>query len=267
VALSALGLALAAAFLHATWNVLLGGSRDVLAATAVALSTSVVLAAPVAAVTWDVEAAAVPYVVVSGALEAAYFLLLTAAYQRHDVSVVYPIARGAAPVLVLLGALAIGETPTALAAAGVVLVGIGVLAVRGGAHAGRGGLALGLAVAGTIAAYTLVDSRGIDHASPIPYLVLVLIPAAAVSIAATRGARLRAELRPATVASGVLGFAAYALVLAALRLAPAAAVAAVRETSVVIAVALAGLLLGEPVGRRRLAGATLVVVGVALLAT
>jgi drug/metabolite transporter (DMT)-like permease len=148
-----------------------------------------------------------------------------------------------------------------------VLVGIGVLAVRGGAHAGRGALALGLAVAGTIAAYTLVDSRGIDHASPIPYLVLVLVPAAVVSIAVTRGERLRAELRLATVASGLLGFAAYALVLAALQLAPAAAVAAVRETSVVIAVALAGLLLGEPVGRRRLAGATLVVAGVALLAT
>ena len=59
--------------------------------------------------------------------------------------------------------------------------------------------------------------------------------------------------------------AAYALVLAALELAPAAPVAAVRETSVVIAVALAGRFLGEPVGPRRLAGAALVVVGVALL--
>ena len=96
--------------------------------------------------------------------------------------------------------------------------------------------------------------------------MLVLLPAAAGALVASRGERLRAELRPVTVASGVLGFAAYALVLAALRLAPAAAVAAVRETSVVIAVALAGLLLGEPVGRRRLAGALLVVAGVALLA-
>jgi drug/metabolite transporter (DMT)-like permease len=66
--------------------------------------------------------------------------------------------------------------------------------------------------------------------------------------------------------AGLLGFVAYALVLAALRLAPAAAVAAVRETSVVFAVVLAGLLLGEPVGRRRVAGAALVVAGVFLLA-
>ncbi len=69
-----------------------------------------------------------------------------------------------------------------------------------------------------------------------------------------------------TVAAGLFGFAAYALVLAALRLAPAAPVAAVRETSVVIAVALSALILREPVGRRRLFGAVLVVAGVLLLA-
>jgi drug/metabolite transporter (DMT)-like permease len=78
--------------------------------------------------------------------------------------------------------------------------------------------------------------------------------------------RMAAELRPATIAAGIAGFAAYCLVLAALSLASAAAVAAVRETSVVIAVALAGLVLREPVGPRRLAGAVLVVLGVFALA-
>jgi drug/metabolite transporter (DMT)-like permease len=266
VSAAALGLALAAACLHATWNVLLGGSRDVLAATAVALSTSIVVAAPVAVLTWDVDSAAVPYVAASGALEVAYFFLLARAYQQHEVSIVYPVARGSAPVLVLLGGLAIGDRPSLLAACGVVLVGIGVLAVRGGARGDARALALAGAVAACIAAYTLVDSRGIDHASPLPYLVLVLLPVAGVSLLATRGERLRAELRPGAVASGLLGFAAYALALAALRLAPAAAVAAVRETSVVIAVALAGLILREPIGRRRLGGAVLVAAGVALLA-
>ena len=263
---AALGLALAAAALHATWNVLLGGARDVLAATAVALSTSVVVAAPVAALTWDVEAAAVPFILASAALEVAYFFLLARAYQQHEVSVVYPVARGSAPVLVLVGGLAIGDRPSLLAACGVVLVGLGVLAVRGGVRGDVHALGLAGSVAACIAAYTLVDSRGIDHASPLPYLVLVLAPVAAAALVATRGERLRAELRPAAVASGLLGFAAYALALAALRLAPAAAVAAVRETSVVIAVALAAFVLREPVGRKRLAGAVLVVAGVLLLA-
>jgi uncharacterized membrane protein len=75
-----------------------------------------------------------------------------------------------------------------------------------------------------------------------------------------------AEVRPAVVTAGLAGAAAYLLALAALDRAPAAAVAAVRETSVVIAVALAGLALGERVTRARLAGAVLVVAGVYLLA-
>jgi drug/metabolite transporter (DMT)-like permease len=266
VSAAALGLALGAACLHALWNVLLGGSRDVLAATAVALATSVVAAAPLAVLTWDLEADAVPFVVASGALETAYFFLLARAYQEADVSVVYPIARGGAPVLVLLGGLAIGDRPSALAAAGVVVVALGVLAVRSGAPTERRALVLGGAVAACIAAYTLVDSRGIEHAAPVAYLELVLLPVCVAALAVTRRARLRAELRPATVVAGLLGFAAYCLVLAALRLAPAAPVAAARETSVVFAVALAGALLGEPVGRRRLAGAALVVAGVFLLA-
>ena len=263
---AALGLALGAAFLHALWNVLLGGSRDVLAATAVALSASVVAAAPLAVATWDIEAAALPFLAASALFETAYFFLLARAYQEADVSVVYPIARGGAPVLVLLGGLAIGDRPSALAATGVVVVALGVLAVRGGGHGEQRALLLGVAVAACIAAYTLLDSRGIEHASPITYLELDLLPVSVAALAATRGTRLRAELRPATVVAGLLGFAAYCLVLAALRLAPAAAVAAVRETSVVIAVALAGVLLGEPVGRRRLGGAALVLAGILLLA-
>jgi drug/metabolite transporter (DMT)-like permease len=77
---------------------------------------------------------------------------------------------------------------------------------------------------------------------------------------------LWAEVRPRALIAGIAGFAAYALVLAALERAPAAAVAAVRETSVVIATALAAAVLGERVGARRMAGAVVVVGGVALIA-
>ena len=84
--IDALALALAAAFVHAGWNVLLRGARDVEAATAATLALSVVLFAPVAAATWNVRAGAWPYVAVSAALETVYFFLLVAAYQRRELS-------------------------------------------------------------------------------------------------------------------------------------------------------------------------------------
>jgi drug/metabolite transporter (DMT)-like permease len=269
---SALALALGAAALHAAWNVLLARARDVRAATAVTLAISVVLFAPVAAVTWDVEAAAVPWIAASATLELAYFILLTTAYGRSDLSLVYPVSRGVAPVLVLAGATVTGSALGVWAALGVLLVGLGVVLVRGlrGPLDTRG-LLLALAIAATIAGYTLVDKEGIEHASPVAYLELVLLPVAlaAVGWQLVAGGRpaFRAETGVATFAAAACSFGAYALVLAALSLAPAAAVAAVRETSILFAVALAAVVLRERVGPLRLAGAVLVVVGVALVAT
>jgi drug/metabolite transporter (DMT)-like permease len=269
---SAFLLALGAAFVHALWNLLVARARDPEAATAVALVTAAVLLAPVAAFTWELEAEVWPYVAASSAVELVYFALLGAAYRRADVSVVYPLARGVAPVLVLVvGILALGAETTAAQVAGVCLVGLGVVLVRGLTRpAGSTGVVFGLAIACSIAAYTLVDDRGIRYANAITYLELVLIVPAvgyALGIAWLKGGRaLRAELAPATVVAGIGMCAAYGLVLAALARAEAAPVAAVRETSIVIATLGAALFLHEPVGRSRLAGAVLVAAGVALLA-
>ncbi|MGE5689048.1 MAG: EamA family transporter [Pseudomonadota bacterium] len=262
---AAVALALAAAVLHAGWNLLLGGARDVLAATAVAITASLVVAAPFAAATWDVDRDALPWLVASGALELVYFVLLAAAYQRADVSLVYPLARGGAPVLVLCWSLAFGAALDAPEIAGVLAVAAGVVLVRGLGHGDRVGVVLGLVIAAFIAAYTLVDNQGIRHAAPVPYLLLALVPTAVGAALLAGPRRMRGELRTATVVAGCAGFLAYTLVLAALRLAPAAPVAAVRETSVLFAVLLAAPVLREPVGRVRIAGAALVVVGVLAL--
>ena len=224
-----------------------------------------------AAARWDVEAQAVPYVVVSAVLELAYVALLAAAYSRADLSVVYPVARGVAPVLVLVvGVVALGVGTSPSETAGVLLVAAGVLLVRGLGRRSAKGVGFGLAIAACIAGYTLTDARGVDHADPLVYLVLVLAPSSLAYFAAiaARGgtARLRRELGWTTVFVALASFGAFGLALFALRLASAASVAAVRETSVVIAVALAAPLLGEEVGLRRLAGAVLVVAGVAVLA-
>lgn len=267
----ALVLALAAAVLHAGWNLALARTHDVPAATALAFSFAVVAFAPVAALRWEVGSEAVPYIVVSAALELVYLALLAAAYGRADLSVVYPVARGLAPVLVLLvGVVALGVGTSVTEAVAVMLVAAGVLLVRG---MGRGeaarGVGFGLAIGACIAGYTLADARGVDHADPLAYLVIVLAPSSLAYLAFVWGrggaTRLRTELGWTPVFVGLASFGAFGLALFALQLASAASVAAVRETSVVIAVALAAPVLGEPVGPRRLAGAALVVAGVAVL--
>jgi uncharacterized membrane protein len=275
VPLSAFSLALGAAFLHASWNVLLAGARDSEAATAVATLCGVALLAPVALATGGVSSAALPFAATSAALHVGYLALLARAYQGGEVSVVYPVSRGTAPVLVLaFGAAVLSEGATTVQVLGVFAVSAGVFAV--GARRGtvaadphvRRDLLFGFTIALTIAAYTLVDAEGVDHAQAPAYLFLLLAPSSAVYAAALalRGRDLRAELRPRAWVTGALVVGAYGSVLAALRLADAAPVAAVRESSVVIAAFLAAAFLHENVDARRLGGALLVVAGVAAIA-
>lgn len=270
MAADALALALGAAGLHAAWNLALARRVDVPAATATAFAFAVVAFAPVAVLRWDVEAEAIPYMVVSAVFELAYLALLAAAYGRAELSVVYPVARGMTPVLVLLvGVAALGVGTSVAETGGVLLVAAGVLLVRGVGGGSSKGIGFGLAIAACICGYTLADAGGVDHADPLAYLVVVMAPASAAYFLAVarRGGlpRLRAELGWTPVFVGLAAFGAFSLALYALRLASAASVAAVRETSVVIAVALAAPLLGEQVSGRRLAGAALVVAGIAVL--
>jgi drug/metabolite transporter (DMT)-like permease len=263
---AALGLALAAAALHAAWNLLLARERDTEATTAVSLAVFVVALAPLAVATWRVEGAALPYILGSAALELAYIALLAAAYRRFELSLVYPLARGLAPVLALaLVVLAVGARPSVGEIAGVLAVAVGILLVRGIGRSGRGSV-LAVAIAASIAGYTVIDRYGIRHANAAPYLLLVMLgPAIAYPLSVGRG-RLVAAARFPAVVIGVASAATYLLILLALRLASAPSVSAVRETSVVIAAALARVVLAEPVGARRLAGAAVVVAGIALLA-
>jgi drug/metabolite transporter (DMT)-like permease len=272
VSSTALALALSAAFLHAFWNLLIARARDTEAATAIALCVGVILFAPATVAAWDVSRDAIPYIAASSALELIYVALLAAAYRRADLSLVYPVARGLSPVLVLVvAALALGAGTAPAEVAGVLVVVVGVLAVRG--PRGRSdprGFALATVIACTIAAYTLVDNSGVERAGALTYFELSLGAPAIVYFAAVLAVRGRtsiaSEFSAATVFAGAAMFGAYLLVLIALKHAPAAPVAAVRESSVVIATALAAPMLRERVTPLRLAGAVLVAAGVALLA-
>jgi drug/metabolite transporter (DMT)-like permease len=273
VPLSAVALALGAAFLHAGWNVALAGARDTRASTAGLLAWGVALLAVPALVTGGVSSSALPYIAASAVLELCYFVLLARAYDGGEVSVVYPIARGSAPVVVLVfGAIALKEDVAAGAVVGVLAVALGVLLVGLGAFrfrfATETALPLrdvwfGLAIGVVIASYTLVDSEGVERADPIAYLALVVLPCALVYPFV---AKTRPDVGVRTALTAAATFGAFLMVLAAFRLAPAAPVAAVRESSVVIAALLAAVVLHERVDRWRLAGAVAVAAGVAAIA-
>jgi len=268
----ALLLALGAAGVHAVWNLLLARAGDTEAATAVALAGGVVVFALPAALSWRVDAAAWPYIAGSTAFEIGYVVTLAGALRRGDLSVVYPLARGSAPVLVLaVSAGAMGAATSLWQATGVALVATGVLLVRGLRRPeDPAAIPLALACGCCIAGYTVVDAHGLDHAAALPYLwtvmgftALAYLPL----VARLRGPRaLRRSLGRETALTAVLFFGAYLLVLAALRLAEPGPVAAVRETSVVVATALGALVLHEHVTRARAAGALVVVAGAALIA-
>jgi drug/metabolite transporter (DMT)-like permease len=268
---AALVLALLSAVSSAVWNLLVKQSRDTEAVTAVALAIGVVLFSPSLAF-GHISLAAWPYIGASACLELIYFALLAAAYRRAELSLVFPLARGLAPVLVLLiGLVALHDRASAGELAGVLLVAVGATAVRGIKIAGGfadTGIALLIAVC--IAGYTLVDKHGVSLASPAAYLeavmALLVLPYLAL-VARTRGLQpLRRELRPRTAVIGIGIIGGYALVLYGLRLAAAAPVAAVRESSVVIGTALAAIVLRERVGPARFCGACLVAAGVTVLA-
>src|SRR5262245_12584346 len=231
---------------------------------------AVAILAPVAAVRWRVEAGAWKYIAASAAFELAYVLLLSTAFVRAPLSVFYPIARGLAPVLVLVvAAAALGAAHSWAEVLGVCAVGAGILLVRG-RRPDRAGTIFGLAIAATIAGYTLVDNTGVTLADPLAYLEAVMVGPALVTAAvvAVRQGRpaLRAAFRLETVLIAPLMLAPYALTLYALRLAPAAPVAAVRETSILFVTFLAAAMLKERVTSWRVAGAAAVVIGVVLLA-
>ncbi|OGO55067.1 MAG: hypothetical protein A2V84_03965 [Chloroflexi bacterium RBG_16_70_13] len=290
----ALVLVIVAAVLHAAWNVLLKTSGDPLR-TAVrlqAIGTAVLV--PLAVVAWflngrpPIEPAGLALALGSGVLEAAYFLCLSAAYARGDLSLVYPIARGTAPLLAIgIGVLVLGETLGLPASIGVGCLVAGILlvarpwrALQAAGRQHRGAIGFALATGASIAAYSAVDRVGVRLVAPWLYGAALAIFATAILAAVVVVGRRTGVLstpepngRPTSAwrdgTAGVLSLTAYLLILFAYSLAPLAAVAPLRESGIVIAAAWGAARLGESSGRReamtRIAAAALVVLGAVLL--
>lgn len=273
----ALALVLSAAVLHAVWNALVKASGDravVLAAVASAhaiMGLGLAIAAPLPAVeSW-------PYILASALIHYAYYALLFISYRFGDLSHVYPISRGLAPVLVALGAyLLIGEVLplTAWLGLGAVSLGIAMLAFQGGTIRAEP-KALGAAVATglLIASYSVVDGIGIRlSGAPFAYIGWIfLLEFPVVLYVVGRRVRARAAMERNTILLGLFGgllsVLAYGLVLYAKTIAPLGAVSAVRESSVIIAALIGVIVFGERPWRKRILSAMVVAAGVITLAS
>ncbi len=254
-------LVMAAALLHATWNTLLKGAGDRAVMLAMISLGHVVPGMILAVVVPLPSIEAIPFIIASTIIHWAYYLFLNIAYRFGDLSFVYPIARGAAPILVAIGALVWADEqmpPLGWIAIGTVSGGIFLLAaVR---NADPRALAAALVTSLIIAAYSVVDGIGIRlSGSPLGYIAWLFMGEifVAIFIAFSRWPRVQATT-PRTIMLGIAGGGlsglAYALVLYAKALAPLGMVSALRETSVIFA-ALFGILWfhERPIGRRLLA--------------
>lgn len=272
---------------HATWNLLTKRSRDktvFLWWTGVA-GTLVFLPVVIAATpTWHLAPGLWAGVGLSIAIRATYLAALGSAYARGDLSLVYPLARGMAPVLVPpLAVVLLGERPSAIGWLAILTVAAGVYVLHlpglGAADLLRPLRALGLpharyaALTGLMtAAYSIVDKWGMSHGAPPLLYAYLTIPGAALCltpIALRRPEAVRAEWqggRMVIPVVAVLMTASYLLVLFAMRLAPVSYVAAARELGIVFGALLGSVVLAERHLPQRLAGAALIVVGVLLLA-
>jgi drug/metabolite transporter (DMT)-like permease len=280
------GLLLAAALMHATWNALLKADRsDRLATFGVIMTTGTVMGLIAVPFLPSIAFGAWKYLAISVIVHVAYYTFLLKAYSYGDLSHTYPIARGMAPLLVaMVSGQFIGEHLRVQDIVGVVLLSVGLVALaiplksvipKAGA---RHGLATLFAVLTgfTIAAYIIADGLGVRAAGPDPshrlayiaWLCVLEGPWLLVFAIMVRPETVWSHLRRnwwRGVVGGLIANTGYGIAIYALALGPMAHVAALRETSVLFGALMGTLLLGEPFGVRRVVAAAVIVSGLILM--
>lgn len=275
---TALVIVLFAAVLHASWNAIVKGAGDRAITMALVAFAHVLIGGIALFFVTAPAPASWPFIAASAVIHWAYYAFLFQSYRFGDLSHVYPIARGVAPMLVALGALAFaGEMLAPKAWGGVIAVslGIGLLALRrnGALGANRAAVLSALATGLMIASYSVVDGIGIRKSDAAPgyiaWIFFLEFPITAAILLSRPGRQWRIPLRSAVLAGagGLLSVLAYGLVLYAKTIAPLAAVSAVRESSVIFAALIGVVLFGERPWGRRVLAAGVVATGVILLAT
>ena len=268
---------LAAGLLHAGWNALLKSAPggDPLLDTATVVVGSAAWGLIVIPFAGLPDPSAWKFIAGSAFIHWAYYVTLAHAYRTGDLSFAYPLMRGTAPLLTAsLGVLFLREWPTPQVALGIALICLGIVSiafVRREAHP-RAALLFALANAAIIAVYTLIDGAGArasgNALSYVAWLTFLEAIPFLLWIRARKGAGATSYISRGWrrgIVGGAASLGAYGIVLWAMTRAPVAAVAALRETSVLFAALIGAIWLKEGFGLPRLAGAASVVAGVAAL--
>ena len=266
---------MAAAFLHALWNALIKLGTSKVGGMVILSIVEVPIGLAVVCFTPAIDPAAVPWVIAAGCTHFAYKFFLSYAYDRGDLSRVYPIARGAAPMLVaLVGAFILKDAVTGRQYAAIAALALGILLMARGVFTSgenRRLLPFALGSALATAAYTMIDGMGARiSGSPVAYVAWVFVADGCLftlGMVALRGIdvipRNLHAWRLGSVASAA-SYGAYAVSIWAMTFAPIALVAALRETSILFAVLIGWLVFGERMGREKALAAAVIVAGVVL---
>ena len=260
---SAVLLVLVSTVLHAAWNARLHRTADPEVVIALAYLAVGIVLLPAAFV--DPPTEVVGAVLASSVAQSAYLSLLGIGYREGSLGVVYPIARGTAPLLIGLGGwLLLDERPSVATVVGLVvlLVGLVVLAGLGSRLRERRAVVLAVGTGLCTVSYSLIDASAVDLTGALGYLSVIFVLSSSAVLLVRRPGWGR--LRPVMGVSAVVGVgqgSAYALVLLAFQQAQAGQVAGLRQVSVVLGV----LIAREALGPRALWGAVLVAAGAVLV--
>lgn len=269
---SAALLMLASGAAHALVNAILKSGGDKMSSRALIDGSSALLVLPLAFIV-PFPHGAVGWLLASFAIHLVYLIAVIKAFEGADMSAVYPVMRGTAPVIAALVSVLWLRDPISLP----VIVGIAMVTTGTALSAwwnapDRKALGWALLTGATIAAYTVIDAKGVRSSpSAISYIVWVFLLLGfgiGTLFALWRGPRFLAEARSQWkpgLAAGALSIVTYGLALWAYRLGDVPRLAALRETSILFGVGIAVLVLKENVGRARLIGAGLIAVGAAML--
>lgn len=270
-------LVLAAAVMHASWNALIKAGNDKVVMQCLVMFFAGLPCLPVLLFVPLPAPASWPFLALSLAVHGVYYVTLINAYRFGALSQVYPIARGAAPLMIALGAWAFaGEAMSPLEWAGVIVASAGIMSLAAPGKLPREeelkAIGFALATSITIALYSLADGMGVRRAGESMSYILWLLsidafPVMVVGLWLRRG-RVVESFRPHVkwaIVGGLLSALGYGIVIWAMGRAPLAQVSALRESSVILAAIIGTAVLGEPFGRRRILAALLVAAGNGLL--
>ncbi|MCC7320294.1 MAG: EamA family transporter [Rubellimicrobium sp.] len=267
---------LAAALLHALWNALIKVGASRIGAMVIMSIGELVIGLPIALALPMIAPAAWPWVLAAGCTHFAYKFFLTYAYDRGDLSRVYPIARGAAPMAVAVaGIYVLPDTVSATQYGGIAALGLGILLMAHGVFSAgeeRRLLPFALGSAAATATYTMIDGMGARiSGEAVAYVAWVFVADGILFTLGMVALRGRGVI-PRGGRAWAQGFAAagaswgaYAVSIWAMTVAPIAVIAALRETSILFAVLIGWLAFGERMDRFKIAATVLIVGGVMLM--